>query len=222
MKKTTITLALTLIPAALLAQQATVSSHTSAHAEAKAPHANFSADAQAKIDASFKRARANRLPERPMHDRIQEGRAKAATEAQIVAAVERTEARMEATQRAMVKAGRAQPSQEEIACGEQVMARGATEAQIEAFVRRSPSERSLVVAFDVLSDLTARGVAVDQALAQVSARLLAKGSTDDALRALTVNAHGSADAGTAVKTAPPGLTGSVGATATGAVKIIKP
>jgi hypothetical protein len=222
MNKTTITIALSLLPAALVAQQANVSSHTSAHAEGRAPQASFSADAQAKLDASFSRARANRLPERPMHDRIQEGRAKGATEAQIVAAVERTETRMEATQRAMVKAGRTEPSAEEIERGEEVMARGATEAQIEAFVRRSPSDRSLVVAFDVLSTLTARGVAVDHALAQVSSRLQAGGNSDEALRALTVNAGASATTGTAVQAGPPSVTGSVNGAATGAVKIIKP
>ena len=78
---------------------------------------------------------------------------KGASETQVVLAAQRTEARLEAAQRAMSKAGRNEPSQGEIASGERAMARGATEAQLETVVQHTPSDRSLVVALDADSKL---------------------------------------------------------------------
>lgn len=259
MKKTALTIALTLIPAALMAQQAQTSTQakaktgveakgasvkTDASVDAKADvnvkrangaaqasehandqakeHANehsavaagstvstssgdvsipdkFSADARAKLEASFKAAHDKNLPAEPMTRRIAEGQAKAATEEQIVASVQNTEARLEASQSALIRAGRATPSSQDIEAGEQAMEQGATEAQVEALAQHTPSDRSLSVAVDVLGKLLARGVPVSQALAQIQAKL-DSGASDEALVSLApsaatsatgaVNAHG--------------------------------
>lgn len=248
MKKTTLTIALTLIPAALVAQQAQTSTQvqgrasvqvkgasvkTDANADAKADvnvkratgaaqasqnananakqHANdhsavasgsttstssgdvtvpnqFSADARAKLEASFKAARAKNLPEQPMQRRIAEGQAKAASEAQIVASVQKTEARLEASQSALVRAGRTNAQPQDVEAGADAMEQGATEAQVETLAQHTPSDHSLVVAVDVLSKLVARGLPVSQALAQIQAKLDA-GASDEAIGSLASSAN---------------------------------
>jgi hypothetical protein len=122
-----------------------------------------------------------------MRQRMAEGQAKGASDAQVATAVQRAEARLEASQSAMIRAGREKPSADEVTAGEQAMARGTTEAQIEALVKHAPSDRSLVVAFDVLTKLEAQGKPVDKALAVVQAKLDARAS-DDAIASLAGNA----------------------------------
>jgi hypothetical protein len=155
--------------------------------------AQMSAQTQAELEATISAARAKGLPERPIEDRIAEGRAKAATEAQIVASARRMSARLEATQQAMVRAGRERPAEAEIERGARAMERGTTEAQLEAMVRRAPSERSLVVAFDVLARLEASGMPVERALAQVTSRLESRAS-DHSLIQLAVSHQSSGSA----------------------------
>jgi len=70
---------------------------------ASAAPSNFSATNRAKIDATFAAARKRSLPEQPIRDRIAEGQAKGASEAQIVASAQRAEARLDITQRAMAR-----------------------------------------------------------------------------------------------------------------------
>jgi hypothetical protein len=240
MKKVNVMFLLSLAPAVLAGQQAstTTSGSASGDLSAKAGRtsvngsaqasasstssvdvpSSYSAESRAKIEGTFSAARERNLPEQPIRDRIAEGRAKGASESQVVLAAQRTEARLEATQSAMIRAGRREPSQEEVARGEQAMVRGASEAQIELVARRTPPRRSLVVAFDVLAQLQARGVAADQAVAQIVARLDANAS-DRALGELALSSNVSGN-GSAV--AQPGsvsgaASGSVNATAAGAV-----
>lgn len=257
MRKTALTIALTLIPAALMAQQAQTSTQTqvkasaqakgtsaktNASADAKADvnvkrakgaaeasqnantnakeNANersavvsgsttttssgdvtipdqFSADARGKLEASFKTAREKKLPEEPMKRRIAEGQAKGASEAQIVASVDKAEARLEASQSALVRAGRANPQPRDIEAGADAMEQGATEAQVETLAQHTSSDHSLTVAVDVLGKLVARGLPVSQALAQIQAKLDA-GATDEAIGSLAASANtgvaGAADA----------------------------
>lgn len=170
MKKSRIAFVLTLTPAILAAQSATATTSASAEAAAKvgktataanaqatsATTANadipstYSAESRAKLNATFNAARERRLPEQPIRDRIAEGQAKGAAEAQVVLAAQRAEARLEAAQSAIVRAGR-QPSESELIRAERAMVRGATVAQIEVAARRTPPERSLVVTFDALA-----------------------------------------------------------------------
>jgi hypothetical protein len=163
MKASVLTTALVFVPALLVAQQqtsaaaATVSASSATHASVSIP-ATYSADARAQIAASIQAARAKQLPERPIANRIEEGQAKGASEAQVVEAVQKTQARMEATHEAMVRAGRANPSADEVASGEQAIARGATAAQIEALVKGTAANASLVTALDGLLRVGTGGV----------------------------------------------------------------
>lgn len=238
MKKSGIALLFTLAPALLAAQSATATTSAGADASAKAgktsvaggAHANsstnasadvpssYSAENRAKLNATFAAARERDLPEQPIRDRIAEGRAKGASEAQVVMAAQRAEARLEATQSAMVRAGR-RPTLGEVSRGEHAMARGATDVQIEAIARRSPPERSLEVALEVLTHLQARGVSSERAVAQIVSKLEARAS-DAAIRELAVNANANAGVNAAVGAPKAGAnasaTGAAAASATGA------
>jgi hypothetical protein len=187
MKATALTLVLTCLPGVVVAQTSASASSTT-QANVTVP-ASYSASAKADIEAAFERARAKNLPDRPLRQRMAEGQAKGASEAQVATAVQKMEARLEATQSAMIRAGRKHPSPDEVTAGEQAMARGATEAHIEALAKRAPSDRSLTVAFDVLTRLEAQGKPVDKALAVIQAKLDARAS-DEALMSLA----GGADA----------------------------
>jgi hypothetical protein len=249
MKKSRIAFVLALAPAALAAQSATSTTSASAAAAAKAERASvagaaqattatnasadipasYSAESRAKLNATFAAARKRDVPEQPIRDRIAEGRAKAASEAQVVLAAQRTEARLEAAQEAMVRAGR-KPTDGEMTRGEHAMARGATEVQIEAIAKQTPPDRSLEVALDVLTELQARGVATDRAVAQIVGKLEARAS-DAAIRELAVKANGNVGvnasvgaptvkAGGAVNaTGAAAATTGAGATAVGGAKV---
>lgn len=163
MKKLTIAFALSFAPAILAAQMATTATSATADVSAKAGRSSvtsaanvntdvprtYSAESQAKLNATFAAAREKSLPERPIRDRIAEGQAKGASEAQVVVAAQRTEMRLEAAQSAILRAGR-QPNDEALIRAEHAMAAGATSAQVEAAVRRTAPERSIVVELDAL------------------------------------------------------------------------
>jgi hypothetical protein len=164
-------------PALLAAQQATAGASASANARAAVNvPASYSAESKAKINAAFDAARAKRVPEQPMRQRMAEGQAKGASDAQIATAVSRTESRLEASQSAMIRAGRANPSPEEISAGEQAMASGTSDVQIEALAKHASADHSLVVALNELTRLEQRGMPVANALAQVQGNVDAHGS----------------------------------------------
>lgn len=218
MKATTLIVALACTPAALVAQRASATTTASASASASqfawtsssvsgsasanartnvSVPASYSAESRAKINAAFRAARARRVPEQPMEQRMAEGQAKGGSETQVVAAVQKVEARLEASQTAMIRAGRAHPQPQEIAAGEQAMERGASEAEIEGLATHTPSNRSLTVALNVLAQLEANGRPVGNALAEVQSKLDARVS-DDAISALVggnaaADGHGSAN-----------------------------
>jgi len=143
----------------------------------------LSASAQTKIDAIFEAAKSKNLPDQPIRERISEGQAKGAPEAQIVDAAQAVEQRLEASQDALVKAGRAQPQPTEIASAAQAMERGANDTHIASLAKHAPADRSLAVSFSVLAKMAANGEPVDNALAKIAAKLDA-GATDDALASL--------------------------------------
>lgn len=196
MKKIALAAAIVLAPA-LAHAQSSVQAHSQTHADAsvqgssRGGHATLSADADAKVDANLKAARARHLPEQPIRDRVAEGKAKGASEAQIVAASGHALADLQASHDAMVKAGRKEPSEGEVAHGGQLMARGFTSAQIEAVARKAPSDRSLVVAFETLTSLQARGASTARAAARVE-QLLAARASDAQMREVAVNATAAA------------------------------
>lgn len=209
MKTTSIALSLFIIPAALSAQVsgqasgstvaktngASVSSSASAQATDgfRAP-SGFSAEGAAKLNAMYAEAKSHQVPREPMAQRVAEGRAKGASEAAIIASTGRVKTRLEASQDAMRSAGRTHPTDAETARGASAMERGVTKAQLQTIAKSSNSDRSLVVAFDVLATLADRGVPVGQAVAQVQANVTS-GASDAALAALVnVNGNGTGNA----------------------------
>ena len=248
MRKTIVSLVLALAPSLVAAQQASSSVQGSAavSATAKTPRSQtsvngnaqassdmsasaapstFSAENRARIDATFAAARERNLPQEPIRDRIAEGQAKGASETQVVMSAQRAEARLDVTQQAMIRAGRRSPSQGEVSSGYQAMAHGATEAQIETVAQHTPSNRSVVVAFDALARLEAQGMSPARAATQVVTSLDAHAS-DQSLGQLAATASsnvngaaslphvGASAVGSATAAA---ATGAAGATATGSV-----
>ncbi|MFA6165922.1 MAG: hypothetical protein WC700_04845 [Gemmatimonadaceae bacterium] len=185
--------------------------HANANAAFNAPE-RFSDKGRAKLEGMYTEARARGLSEAAIANRVSEGEAKGASESQILVAASRVKTDMEVTQEAMLAAGRAKPSEDECARGAMLMARGVSSAQIETMARRTPSDRSLVVAFDVISQLAAQGIPVTQALARVQAKLDSRAS-DAALLKL---AGGAGVGAGAAMGGGAGAAAGTGATAQGA------
>jgi hypothetical protein len=200
MKAAILTTVFTFVPAIVVAQQAgtppptppqnkpPVSAQvggevTSASAQASIAPSTYSTDSKAKIDAAFASVRAKNLPDAPLRERIADGQAKGATEAQVVEGVQNVQARLEASQTALIKGGRAQPDAREIAAGAEAMEHGTTADQVSGLVKHAPAGRSLAVALNVLAKLEANGEPVDGALAKITTKLDA-GATDDAVASL--------------------------------------
>jgi hypothetical protein len=127
----------------------------------------FSAETRARLEAIFETARQKSLPAEPMTNRMAEGQAKGASESELVAASAITLAQLEMSQSALVRAGRGQPTEAEISRGAQLLARGASSAQLTLLAGRDPSDRRLDAALAVLTDLSARGMPVDRAITAV-------------------------------------------------------
>jgi hypothetical protein len=185
------TIALVLVPSLLLAQ-ASVKAGASSSTQAQVGR-GANASTNASVDAEVALAKERGLPTQPIRRRAAEGRAKGASEAQVALAARRVRMNLESAHEAMVRAGREKPSDQETERAATAVERGYTRAQIEAVVKSAPSDRSLVVAFDVLTRLVARGVATENALAQVRSRLEAR-ATDAQLNALA-SANAGANAG---------------------------
>jgi hypothetical protein len=175
MRNAILIVALTLAPALAAAQaEAAAGADTRTEAgltvrrrEASRIPEEFSAETRARLTAMLEIARRKNLPAEPVSDRIAEGQAKGATEPEIVAASATALAQLELSQAALVRAGRERPSDAEISRGAQLLARGASSAQLTALAGREPPERRLDTALEVLLDLTAQGLPVDRALATV-------------------------------------------------------
>lgn len=236
MFKTVLSLCM-LVPAALAAQvTAGASARSQTNADARlGKSATVSATSSTSVDAEVAAARERGLPERPIRRRAAEGRAKGASEAQVAVSARRVRMNLQSAQEAMVRAGRARPSDEEVERGASAIERGYTRAHIEAVAKSAPSDRSLVVALDVLAQLSERGVPVGKALAQVQSKLESRAS-DTSISALvtsSTNANlgvgGPANAGVganaaagAASSATKGAASVTGAV-TGSVKgVIKP
>lgn len=216
MLKRTLSL-IALVPAALAAQVgAGASAKTQTQADAQlGKSATAGVATSASVDAELSAARANGTPERPIQRRVAEGRAKGASEAQVAASARRLRLTLESAHEAMVSVGRAKPSDEEVERGAYVLERGYTRAQLEAVAKSAPADRSLVVAFDVLARLNARGVSVANAVSQVQSRLAARASDASIDALVDANANvgaAGANAGGAVGAAGKA---TVGAAATG-------
>jgi hypothetical protein len=157
MRKTSLTIALTVLPAVAIAQQASSSSSASASATAKtsaqaevAIPTNYSADASAQIRAAFERARARNVPEDQLRQRMAEGQAKGASDADVATAVQKNEARLEASQSLLIKAGRANPEPAEINNAALAIERGIAEAKVLAAITNPPANASVAASLNAL------------------------------------------------------------------------
>lgn len=158
MRRTTFALMLAVAPGYLAAQgQSAGQPQTQATS-------GFSAETRVRLEAMLQFARDNQLPAGPLLSVMAEGQAKGASETQILAATQRTEAALSASQQALRRAGYSQPSDAQVERGAQLIVRGASGAQLEAVARQAPSEHRLDVALQVLTDLAAQGVSVSHAL----------------------------------------------------------
>jgi hypothetical protein len=217
MRKIVISLALTLTPAVLVGQSSKAHAHSETRAEAQTK--SVDASAQASIDAEIAVARERGLPARAIQRRVAEARAKGKTEAQAAVAARELRANFEAAHEAIVRAGRTNPREDEVERGGYAIERGYTSAQVEAIAKSAPADRSLVVAFDVLTELVARGVANENALAQVQSKLEAR-ADDSQLHGLVTaaaNANANANLGVDAK-APVDAGAKVGATVGGVIR----
>ena len=185
MKSTLITVALTAMPA-LLAAQATGTSNGEVQNKLNVPSA-YSAESHTKIETAFSAAHTKNLPDQILRDRLTEAQASNAAEADVVASIQKLESQLEETQQALVQAGRQTPTNDEVTAAATAMGHGLTAAQISALAKEAPGDRSLVVSFNTLNKLAARGQPIDQALASVQAKLEAK-ATDDAIATLAGDA----------------------------------
>ena len=211
MRKYGVLFTLAAMPAIALAQASATAAASATTNVQFTPPAHWSVEGKAALTAMYDTCRMKGVPREPVAKRVAEGEAKGASEASILVAAAKVRARLEASHDAMVAAGRKKPSDEEVERGELLMERGVTKAQIETVTRHAPSDRSLVVAFDVLSRLSARGIPVSNALAQVTAKLDARES-DEALVAFAGKASANgAVAGSAAGTTTGATTGATGA-----------
>ncbi len=143
----------------------------------------FSAEHRVRLEGLLEDARRQGLPTRPITDRLIEGKSRGGGEPELVAAATETLRRLETASRALIHAGRDRIDPAEIALGAAVLDRGATSAQLESVIRTAPAVRPLVVALDVVVRLADRGLAIDNALAQVSGKLVSRAS-DSQIRSL--------------------------------------
>jgi hypothetical protein len=185
MKATLVTVVLTAMPA-LLAAQATGTSNGEVQSKINIP-STYSAESHTKIEAAFSAAHTKNLPDQILRDRLTEAQATNAAEADVVASIDKLESQLDETQQALVQAGRQNPTADEITAAATSMGRGLTAAQISALAKGAPADRSLVVSFNTLNKLAARGQPIDQAIASVQAKLEAK-ATDDAIATLAGDA----------------------------------
>lgn len=188
---------LALVPAVLTAQA--VGTSSSASANAQYGKTGVGVQGTTTVEAELELARTKQLPEEPIRRRVAEGKAKGANDAQLAEAARKARVTMETTVAAMKSGGRTTPTDEEIDRGTSMMERGYTKSQVEVVAKSAPSDRSLVVAFDVLTKLNERGVPVAKALAQVTAKLEAREPDVDIQTLLGAQAGGAVGV-----TKPPG------------------
>jgi hypothetical protein len=182
--------AIVLAPVAVLAQgtgatQAGMNATASANASARIP-AGFSAAGRAQLEATYRRARTDQVPEAVVASRVAEGEAKHASERAVIASAAKVETHMASARAAMVAAGH-HPSDAEVQAGAYAMERGVTKAQIGTMARHAPRGRSLTVSFDAVTKLNENGMQLTSALTQVQAKLDAHAS-DAAITSLVTQA----------------------------------
>jgi hypothetical protein len=196
------------VPAAAVAQGA--SDTTQSGAEVRA-----SSSTTIEIQALRQEARDSQVPEQAVANVIAEGRAKGASDAQLVAAGQASIIRLAASKQALISGGRERPSDAGVQQGARLMAQGATSAQLTALAAKASAARSLTVVLASATSLAARGEPVAEAMAQVSSELQA-GASDAELLALGGSVDGAGSvagdvSGVSAAGAATGMVSSTGA-----------
>ncbi len=154
MRSTALTLVLSCLPALAFAQQASTSASASAQANVTIP-AHYSQEARARITAAFERARERNVPDDQMRQRLAEGEAKGASDAQVATAVQKSEARLETSQSLLIKSGRSNPRPEEINNAALALEQGVAESRIVAAITNPPANASVAASLGALIQVPA-------------------------------------------------------------------
>ena len=158
MRTVTLSLLLTVAPSLVAAQSS---------AAEPGPMQAFSAEGRLQAEATLQAARDQGLPAQPLLAVMFEGEAKGGTEAQILAAEQQAFAHLDAAQDAILAAGRSDPTDAELSLGASLMAQGMTGAQLGGLVAQTPADVSLVATFGAVTALTAEGIPMGSAMAEV-------------------------------------------------------
>jgi hypothetical protein len=191
MRTTTMTFLIAIVPSFAAAQSADGTPD---------PMQGFSAQGRIQAEATLQAAREGGLPQQPLYAVMLEGQAKGAAEAQMLEAEQETLDRLAVAQGALVEAGRAEPTDAEVTHGASLLAQGMTRAELGAIAERTPSDQSLVTAFDVAAQagvgvgvVSSAGGAGTAGSASAAADLSAGGSA--AVLPATVSANAAIGAG---------------------------
>lgn len=137
------------------------------------------------VNAEIAAARARRLPADAIRRRVAADRARGVNEVAQAVAAHKVRVTMEAGREAMLAAGREHPTDEEIELSGRAMERGYSSGHVQLLVKSARSGRSLAAAFDVLTQMTDRGMPMALALSQVRSRLEAREGDESLYELLT-------------------------------------
>jgi hypothetical protein len=132
-------------------------------------------DVWQRVSARIAAARARELPAQALENRALKFAARGVKPEQIERAVAEHATRLEQAKQALEAARAQRPSNDEVAAGAEAIRMGASGADVSAIAKSAPRDRSLTVAFTVLTALSSH-VPVDEALKRVQEQLLARAS----------------------------------------------
>jgi len=177
-----------------------VAQGSSAQTPARDPSARLRevlpADVAQRVLARIADARARQLPAAALENRALKFAAKGVTPANIERSVNEQADRMEKARTALSSGRGSSPSGDEIEAGAEAMRKGVDGAAVILLAKSSPSGRSLTVPLFVIGSLTDRGLASNEALKRVLARVKARASDSD-LESMPGELPSEADAGQA-------------------------
>jgi hypothetical protein len=160
-----------------------VAQGSSAQTPARDPSARLRevlpADVAQRVLARIADARARQLPAAALENRALKFAAKGVTPANIERSVNEQADRMEEARTALASGRGSSPSGDEIEAGAEAMRKGVDGAAVILLAKSSPSGRSLAVPLFVIGSLTDRGLASNEALKRVLARVKARASDSD-------------------------------------------
>lgn len=159
----------------------TASAQTPANDPSEKLRSVLPAEVAEHVLARIAEARARQLPAAALEHRATELATKGARPEDVERGVDRYADQLERGRSALVSGGRAHPADSETTAAAAALASGVDGSAVSALAKSAPSGRSLAVPLFVLSDLTARGLPSDEALARVQADMQAR-ATDRELQ----------------------------------------